>query len=119
MLIALVFGSGAALSVRSGRPRRPLHGPDDTVSEESPLCTPETGTTDGTGGNAADGDNNPFLVEINDNGRDPPENMFFVLGADATRRMNRLATPILDGDVGDGPEGNDGMGKEVCSGLAV
>jgi len=65
------------------------------VSTESVPCSDELYITGGTGGRRSDGARRPFLVVTYEDEREPAENIFFVLGADATLRMKRVAAPLI------------------------
>jgi len=97
---------------------RPLDEPEDTVSSES---VPSSSEVDARGGTASDGASRPFFVVEAD--REPRENNPLTLGAEATRRMKRVAeAPIALGDSGPFPfglEGVAGVRNKACDGLAV
>lgn len=99
---------------------RPLDEPEDTVSIESVPFSNEPDIVLGTGGIRSAGANSPFFVA--DTEREVVEKRFLALGAEATRRMNRVADALMAlGDNGPGRdvEGVDGRTKEGCGGIAV
>ena len=97
---------------------------DDSVSSECASCPdppPELGTIAGTGGTISAGDSSPFLVALwVGECRESRENRFFVLGADATRRMNRDAlADMFRGDSGPPCRGGVVALNDCCDELAV
>jgi hypothetical protein len=119
-LLIRVFVCGTPLNARVGRVVRPLDEPEDTVSIESVPCSNEDDIVLGMGGIGSAGARYPFFVA--DIERELPEKRFLALGADATRRMNRVAdAPIALGDRG--PAGRDVDGvegpNEASDGCAV
>ena len=109
---SFVFGAGP-LFVRMGvgRPRDDI---DETVSKELSLC--------GMVGTTSAAASRPFLVVVPLAEREPSENRPFALGADATRRMNRVAfAPSTFGDRGlaRDAEGGDGGMNDICDAFAV
>jgi hypothetical protein len=86
-----------------GEPRRgdgrPLDEPEDIVSSESVPFSNELDASPGIGGTTSDGASRPFLVVEAE--REPKENNPFAFGAEATRRIKRVAdAPIDFGDNG-------------------
>ena len=116
-------GGGAVLSIRAERGIRvPREEPDDAVSRESPPSSRDPDATGGMGGKGEWGVRKPFFVLTTEVGLEFPENMFFALGADATRRSSRVAVaPIPFGERGFGREAEEGEGraKDVWDGFAV
>lgn len=100
---------------------RPLDESEDIVSRESAPWSREVDANDGMGGTASEGANRPFFVVEAD--REPMENKPLTFGAEATRRMKRVAEAPID--LGDsapfafGFEGVVGLTNEACEGSAV
>jgi hypothetical protein len=118
-----VLMDGEALPEGDNRVGCPLDDPDDMVSIEFAPCSRELDTNDGTGGTMSAGANRPFLV-VAECERELSENSPFAFGADATRRINRVAEaptdlgesgPLFDRDL----EGVFGLVKEDWEGCAV
>jgi len=98
--VAGVGGGGAWDAV--GRDiRRPLDELEETVSSESWPWSDELDTSWGIGGTdvSAGAAKKPFFVVVGvvaDADREPSEKRPFALGAEATRRMNRVADAPTD-----------------------
>jgi hypothetical protein len=100
---------------------RPLEELEDTVSNESVPCSNELEVREGTGGAASEGASRPFFVVDAD--REPRENNPLAFGAEATRRMKRVAEAPIDlGESGPfvlGFEGMVGLRNGTRDGSAV
>jgi hypothetical protein len=92
---------GVELPLRPERVIRPRQELEESVSKESvPSFSPLTG---GNGGSDSTGASMPFLVIVAEEEREPVLNRFFAFGAEATRRIKRVADapmPIF-GDAGE------------------
>lgn len=84
---------------RSCRVVRPLDEPEDSVSRESSPWSNELEAPLGTEAVPSAGAKRPFLVGTAD--REPDEKRCFAFGAEATRRMKRVAdAPMAFGESG-------------------
>lgn len=87
----------------------------------SELCVPSC-TVAGMADSPSPGASNPFLVVVPDKEREPREKRFFALGAEATRRIKRVAPwPMALGESGPDREvlGDDVWPKDCGEALAV
>lgn len=99
---------------------QPLEELEDTVSKESVPCSSELELRGGTGGTASEGASRPFFVVDAD--REPKENNPLAFGAEATRRIKRVAEAPIDlGESGPalGFGGVVGLRNEARDGSAV
>lgn len=105
------------LFARCVRVGRPLDDDDDTVSSELDSCSGF-----GMAGINSAGASKPFFVVVPDVAREPSEKRPLAFGADATRRINRVAfAPKAFGDSGPERDADGGVGgiKDICDASAV